>query len=361
MVKEYFLENWPLILVLLAFGISLLTTVFLDKKTIVRMFILIGAIFLLSIVVYIEFYLADPEHVKYKEIRNVLMAVRYSATPIIIAQTIFTLIKRQKLYIFIPAVLLVIVNIISIFTGIVASIDDANEIKRGPIWLLPYIMVGLYSVLLIYLLIMRSNKRLMEIIPISFFAFALASGVILPFIYKAKYAKIFCEIIGIALFAYYEFSILQLTKKDSLTGLLNRHAYYADVSNDPKSITALISIDMNGLKYINDNIGHTAGDEALATLAACFVRPLKTKQSGYRTGGDEFVIVCRKTSEEEVLDIVEKIKKYVAETPYHCAIGYSFNFEGNKSIHDLLTESDAMMYQEKEKYYLETGKERRRQ
>ena len=211
---------------------------------------------------------------------------------------------------------------------------------------------------LIYLLILRSNKRVLEIIPIAFLAVALGSGLILPFILRDEYANIFCITIAIALFAYYEYSVHELTKKDQLTGLLNRHAYYADVNNDTKNITSLISIDMNGLKTINDTEGHTAGDEALVTLSICFTRATKFRQIAYRVGGDEFVIVCRKTSEEDVLNLVERIRKQVNDTRYSCSIGYSFNFEGNKSVDDLLTESDAMMYDDKEKYYRESGKER---
>ena len=359
MIKDYFLQNWPLILILLAFIISLVTTVFLDKKTITRTYVLIAAVFLLSIVVFVEFYIADNPELK--NLRIALMAIRYSATPLIIAQIIFALVKRLRWFIFIPALALVVLNFISIFTGIIFSIDANNEFHRGPFILgyLPFIMVGLYSILLIYLLIKRSNKQLMEIVYIVFLAFALGTGLIFPFVFHGEYASIFCITIAIALFSYFEFSVLQLTNKDSLTGLLNRHAYYADVSNDPKSISAIISIDMNGLKTINDTIGHAAGDEALVTLSLCFIRPLKAKQAGYRIGGDEFIIVCRKTPKEEVLNIVEQIRKDVAETEYSCAIGYSFNLSGEKPISDLLKESDEMMYKEKDKYYSESGLRKR--
>ena len=359
MIKDYFLQNWPLILILLAFIISLVTTVFLDKKTITRMYVLVGAVFLLSIVVFVEFYILDNPELK--NLRVALMAIRYSATPVIIALITFALVKRLRWFIFIPAIALAVVNIISIFTGIVFSVDADNVFHRGPLGYLPFIMVGLYSVLLIYLLIKRSNKKPMEIVYISFLAFALGSGVVLPFIFQGDYANIFCIIIAVALFSYFEFSVLQLVKKDSLTGLLNRHAYFADVSNDPKNITAIISIDMNGLKTINDTIGHAAGDEALVTLSLCFMRPLKSKQSGYRVGGDEFIIVCRKTSKEEVLSIVDQIAKSVSETKYSCAIGYSFNLDGDKPVSDLLKESDEMMYKEKDKYYQESGLRNREQ
>lgn len=358
-VKDYILQNWPLLLVLMAFIISLITTVFLDKKTTIRMYLLAGAVFLLSIVVFVEFYIADNPDLK--TLRVVLMAIRYSATPLIVALLIFALIKRLRWFIFIPAFALVIVNVVSIFTGIVFAINQDNELVRGPLGYLPFIMVGLYSVLLVYLLIKRSNKSKTEIVYIIFLAFALASGLVLPFILKDKYANIFCVIIAIALFSYFEFSVLQLTKQDSLTGLLNRHAYYSDISVDPKSITSIISIDMNGLKAINDNVGHDAGDEALVTLSLCFQKALRNRQYGYRIGGDEFIIICRKSDEEQVLDLVDRIRENVAETKYTCAIGYSLNLDGKKNVTDLLKESDRMMYQEKEKYYQESGNDRRSQ
>ena len=200
----------------------------------------------------------------------------------------------------------------------------------------------------------------MEVIPIIFMSLTLASGLIFPFVFGSSFSNIFCTTIGIALFTYYEFSILQLTKKDSLTGLLNRQAYFADITHNADSITALVTIDMNGLKVLNDSKGHAAGDEALVTLAICFNRSLRRRQSGYRIGGDEFIIVCRRNTEEEVVQLVERIRKYVFETAYTCSIGYSFCADGKKAIVDMLNESDEMMYVEKEKYYSQTGRNRRR-
>ena len=358
MFTKYLLQNWPLILILLAFVISLITTVFLDKKTVIRMYLLVIGIFLLSVAVFIEFNLTmnDPE---YRTLRIILMAIRYSATPLIIALIAFTLVKRLRWFIFIPALALVVLNIVSIFTGIVFKIDQDYVFHRGPLGLIPFIMVGVYSIFLIFLLIKRSNKRPMEIVYIAFLAFALGSGLILPFVLHGDFASVFCITIAIALFSYFEFSVLQLTKKDSLTGLLNRHAYFADINNDPKNITAIISIDMNGLKVLNDTVGHAAGDEALVTLSLCFMKALRNKQSGYRIGGDEFLILCRKTPKEEVIRIVDEIRQSVSETEYSCAIGYSFNLEGKKPINDLLKESDEMMYSEKEKYYQRSGEQRR--
>lgn len=347
--SNYLLQNWALILILLAFVIMLRITVFLDKKTVMRMYILIAAVFLLSIIVFVEFYLVGLGG--YATARTIMMAIRYSATPIIIAFVLFTLVNKARWYVFIPSLVLTIVNIVSIFTGIVFSIDDDGNLVRGFLGYLPYIVVGLYCIFLVYVLIKHSNKQATEIIPIIFMCFAFVSGLVLPFILGKSYSVIFCTTIAIALFVYYVFQILQLTKKDPLTGLLNRQAYYSMVKNNAKEITAIISIDMNGLKVINDTGGHAAGDKALTTLAFCFTKATKFKQSIYRIGGDEFVIVCRKTSEQDVKELIDCIYQYVSETKYSCSIGYCCLSDSALTVEEMLRQSDEMMYQVKAEYY----------
>ena len=348
-LKDYILHNWILVLILAAFTIILATTAFLDKKATRRTYELIAFIFLLSIAVFVEFLCED--NLDYKMLRLCLMAFRYSATPIIIAQVLFALVKKLKPLIFVPAAILLIIDIVSIFTGIVFGISDSNKLVRGPLGYLPFIVAGLYCAFLIYILIRRSNKRALEIIPICVLAVAFISGLVFPFLLGANFAQIFCSTIAVAFFIYYMFSILQLTKKDGLTGLLNRQAYYAETSKSHKDITAIISLDMNGLKKVNDTYGHDAGDEALATLAVCFAKAVKIKQSVYRMGGDEFAIVCRKTTEQEVKELIERIEKYVGETKYTVSIGYSYLKDSSESLDELLKLSDEEMYQHKAEFY----------
>ena len=348
--KEYILQNWILILILAAFVVILATTAFIDRRATRRMYFAVGSVFLLSIMVFIEFHYEDDPNQRI--LRTVLMALRYSATPLIVAQVVFALVRKEKVFVFLPAILLLVIDIVSIFTGIVFSINKStNELERGPLGYLPFIIAGLYCAYLIFLLVKRSNKRAIEIIPIAFLAAALASGVIFPFVFGPSFAQIFCPTVAVALFIYYVFSILQLTKKDALTGLLNRQAYYAETSRAYKDITAIVSLDMNGLKKINDTYGHAAGDEALVTLALCFSRACRGKQSAYRMGGDEFAIVCRKNTEEDVKALIGRIEKFVGDTKYTCSIGYSYHENGVSQLEDLLKESDEKMYSNKADYY----------
>lgn len=357
MIKSYILQNWTMLLILAAFAIALHISVFMDKKTTRRMYVLIVGVFLLSIAVFTEFYFAN--YADYRTLRIALMAIRYSATPFIIAQIAYTLVKKQRWHVFIPAILLTVINCISIPTGIVFGIGEDNEMIRGVLGYLPFIVSGGYCVFLICLLVRRSNRQMTEIIPIVFLSLAFASGLIFPFIYGKDYSSIFCSTIAVALFVYYVFSILEQTKKDALTGLLNRQAFNSDIHNNPEEITALLSIDMNGLKAINDDQGHAAGDDALSTLALCFKRSLKYRESGYRIGGDEFAIVCRRIPQGELKELVGRIKDLVDKTEYSCSIGYSFSEDRSKAIDDMLIEADDMMYSEKARYYMESGKDRR--
>ena len=357
-LKEYVLYNWGLILVLLAFVIMLIITVFLDRRTVIRMFILIGAVFVLSIVVFLEFYFAENNILP--TFRSVLIAIRYSATPIILSLILITLVKKAKWYVLIPAFILAAVNVISIFTGIVFKIDENGELIRGVLGYLPYVGVGVYSFFLVFILIRQSNKDITDIIPVVFLAFAFSTGLIFPFIIGKEYSKIFTTTIAIALFVYYVFLILQLTKRDALTGLLNRQAYYSAINDRAKDITGVVSIDMNGLKTINDTLGHLAGDEAITTLAACFNKSVKFRQKVYRIGGDEFIILCFKNKEEDITKLVSSINTNVTETKYTCSIGYYFDASVDKNVENMIKISDERMYKNKNEYYLKNGIERRK-
>lgn len=358
MLLKYLMQNWALVLLSAAFTLSLRITGFRDRSSVNRMYCLIAGVFLLSVVVFTEFYLVDLGG--YITERTILMAIRYSATPLIVAMVLFALKPENKWFIFIPAIILAGLNAISIFTGIVFSLSESGTLQRGPLGYLPFIVAGLYGAWLIYILYRQSNRLYTEIIPIAFLALAFASGLILPFIFGKHFSQMFCTTIVISLYVYYVFSIHQLSKKDPLTDVLNLQAFYDDSETNPKDITALLSVDMNGLKEINDRLGHAAGDEALVTLTRSFRTVLNARQAVYRIGGDEFVILCRHMQESEVTDLIGRLREAVGKTKYTCAIGYSYRGGKAVPIDEMLKESDRVMYAEKAKYYTHTGADRRR-
>jgi diguanylate cyclase (GGDEF)-like protein len=83
------------------------------------------------------------------------------------------------------------------------------------------------------------------------------------------------------------------TNRDVLTKLLNRMSFYEDCTRYGAAISAVGSVDMNGLKTLNDAVGHEAGDAALREIGRILDDVSNKSILAYRTGGDEFVVLAK--------------------------------------------------------------------
>jgi diguanylate cyclase (GGDEF)-like protein len=151
---------------------------------------------------------------------------------------------------------------------------------------------------------------------------------------------------------------------DSLTGLPNR-ALFLDRLNQTLARSrrqphpfAVLFMDLNGFKLINDSLGHAVGDHVLAAVAGRLQRTMRENDTAARFGGDEFVVLCEDISDEQhAKRIVDRILSNL-EPP--------FTFEGESLFvttsigiafvvppihHDgevLIRAADAAMYRAKE-------------
>lgn len=103
------------------------------------------------------------------------------------------------------------------------------------------------------------------------------------------------------------------TERDPLTGLLNRRALDRDLANaletaegKPSSV-ALLFVDLDDFKQLNDQYGHIAGDAVLARLAALLRRAARRPDRVYRFGGDEFAVLLRNASDKEALQVGQRL------------------------------------------------------
>ena len=95
---------------------------------------------------------------------------------------------------------------------------------------------------------------------------------------------------------------------DQLTGLSNRRAFYEDLDEAAKDRDLVIlSVDVNGLKQVNDAWGHAAGDELIRGAAAVLQETFGSLGRVYRIGGDEFLVLL-KVSPEATQPLLEKLK-----------------------------------------------------
>lgn len=164
---------------------------------------------------------------------------------------------------------------------------------------------------------------------------------------------------------YYKFAY-----KDSLTGAYNRHAYQEDIAafnvKNHKNY-ACVSMDLNGLKKTNDELGHAAGDELISEACRLITQIMGNSGKIYRTGGDEFCALLKiGQSEFEILkqkleEACSAWKGKLSDT-LRISVGAAYKSEcSSDDLMDLWKLADKRMYEEKSFHYRKIGVDRRGQ
>ncbi|MBZ9752348.1 sensor domain-containing diguanylate cyclase [Deinococcus sp. HMF7604] len=140
---------------------------------------------------------------------------------------------------------------------------------------------------------------------------------------------------------------LHLARTDNLTGLHNRYAF-EQVFNAEDSARLLIVMDLDGLKGVNDQQGHTSGDELLRTFSQ-HLRDLEREGvTAYRLGGDEFALLAPLEAEAELTGRLQDIER--AMQTNHPSSGVSFGVAHTSAAPKVSTfdEADQRMYHHKQ-------------
>ncbi|MDE5891697.1 MAG: GGDEF domain-containing protein [Acetatifactor sp.] len=153
--------------------------------------------------------------------------------------------------------------------------------------------------------------------------------------------------------------LMKMYMEDLLTGLYNRNGFYLKVNGLLETAEnqdlSIISLDMDGLKQINDTYGHAEGDEALHCLGRIIQDSLQ-QEFAARIGGDEFLIAFTgrdiyKRTEEIVSHIKQGIREYneVSTKAYeiHASIGSYTDCVRNHTLDYFLKKADDLMYARK--------------
>jgi diguanylate cyclase (GGDEF)-like protein len=147
---------------------------------------------------------------------------------------------------------------------------------------------------------------------------------------------------------------------DQLTGLLNRRSLEDILSRTIAkakrgAVSSLLYMDIDNFKDVNDTVGHSAGDEVLITLAGLLKAALRTEDTVFRWGGDEFAVLLDGMASRESLPAVERLRSIVEAHrfefegrvfPLSLSIGL-IEIDGSLNIGEQLSQADAAMYRAK--------------
>lgn len=147
-----------------------------------------------------------------------------------------------------------------------------------------------------------------------------------------------------------------LSKYDFLTNLSNRRTFvksFKDFNTSENYPLAVIMMDVNGLKIINDAFGHNTGDIVLKHIADTLREIFPKDDVIARIGGDEFCILMKKTGTEKIEKLKKKLKReltkiVVSNMELSLAVGYDFVDEkNNRTLDEVLKEAENHMYRYK--------------
>jgi len=141
-----------------------------------------------------------------------------------------------------------------------------------------------------------------------------------------------------------------LARTDELTGLSNRRQFIALLPQFSQGAGALMLLDLNGFKQVNDQSGHGAGDQMLIQVASRFAKVLPAGALLARLGGDEFGVLI--SGDISAIDEISHALKACVSYPFlidgrSISIGVSVGYVSNSEGGDLLAKADAAMYRAK--------------
>jgi len=154
----------------------------------------------------------------------------------------------------------------------------------------------------------------------------------------------------------------QLANYDALTGLLNKHNFNIQLkqevqrSAEEKDSSALLFIDLDQFKHVNDNLGHAAGDRLLKQVAELLKNRIRAEDVISRFGGDEFTIISKSIKEADARLVAQSILKAMQQFVFvengqafniYCSIGVVLMDGDNFTAEEIFSQADMSCFHAK--------------
>lgn len=278
----------------------------------------------------------------------------------------YRLTKRVTAMVMAPGILFLALNFISIWTGWIFYINEQNQYMRGPLfWFQSIGAILMLMLSLVHILYCRIKGRKgvskLSIRKLLGFYIIPVLGTILALPYSGMPGTWTCAAVSVVLI--YMEDMDQTVITDDLTGLNNRKNLstifedYTKQHSDQKPLY-LFMMDLDDFKQINDELGHSVGDQALVEAAHLIRRETGGIQAVVmRYGGDEFLVMGFFADDAHAQAYKEQIQKAFRtwnEThhePYvlHISVGYS-RYQPGQTLEAFISSADELLYNDKRKH-----------
>lgn len=343
----------------------------LNRKENVHKFFL--ALILLTILILIleilSVLLNSSNYINLINLHRLVDTLGFTLAPLVpICATLYTYERTNKykklninkfLWTSLPFVVSTFISLGSYKFNWIFTITDANIYVRGPWFFISPLTSYCYYVLNLFVLYQARKKLIREEL-IILSSFAIFPSLLSVFqLYYFIYLTIWNSL-AIAIVINYVFIVHSQTKLDPLTQIGNRIAYdehLAILSRKNNVALAVLYIDLDDFKTINDIYGHDEGDKVLQVFARQLEETFEGKGVSIRLGGDEFIVLVSENQTEVLKGYIEvlsnKINAYSVSSNEPYSIKYSYGMaifnSAYKNIHEFIQYCDKLMYEEKNK------------
>lgn len=344
--------------------ISFLAFIFAGNSTPIRRvsnYFILGTFLVLTIMILEIIEEVCFENCQYENWQRWFCSIAaYILRPTALYVMVLTLLRdrkdiKRKIILALPLFVNMVFLLISPACGIVFKFTETNIYVSGPLRALPFIVGLIYLVIFFVINAVQSagNKKMTLTISVAV-VFMSATACYLESVADLRGTLPLVYIVGMIL--YYSYFFMDYYIRDVLTGAYQRNKFDIDVKTD--GYRYFIIIDINGLKIINDEMGHRHGDRALSYFGEMTRSVLPERAKFYRIGGDEFAILYPKAREDDVKKLMEKVKSEVDgdEVPFSFSYGYT-EFNKSDEFNAAYKSADQMMYKNKEAFWKEYNRD----
>lgn len=127
---------------------------------------------------------------------------------------------------------------------------------------------------------------------------------------------IFVEFLIIIFLMYYSWKKHEQAKRDFLTGLFNRSFLSNTLCDflEKEGVFAVVMIDIDNFKLINDSLGHVVGDKILKSASSRIIGNIRPSDIAFRYGGEEFTVILPEVSKQGAVEVCERLQKKMRKT-----------------------------------------------